>query len=113
MDNFDMMKIVSNKKIGDNHQMSKFVSRKFLHFGENCGYNRDSLIQEVILMKFSKELEERIDKAIEEYETLEKEGKIEWYTHEEVMKSILGDEYRTKLHYSLYDKSKKKIANHS
>lgn len=54
-------------------------------------------------MKFSKELEERIDKAIEEYETLEKEGKIEWYTHEEVMKSILGDEYRTKLHYSLFD----------
>ena len=34
-----MMKIVSNKKIGDNHQMSKFVARKFLHFGENCGYN--------------------------------------------------------------------------
>lgn len=42
-------------------------------------------------MKFSKELEERIDKEIEEIEQDEKAGKIEFYSEDEAFEIMFGD----------------------
>ena len=42
-------------------------------------------------MKLSKELEEKVKKAIEEFEREEKENKIKFYSEEEAMKMMFGD----------------------
>ncbi len=42
-------------------------------------------------MKLSKELEERVKKAIEELEKDEKENKIKYYPEEEAMKMMFGE----------------------
>ena len=42
-------------------------------------------------MKLSKELEEKVKKAIEEFEKEEKENKIKFYSEEEAMKMMFGD----------------------
>ena len=42
-------------------------------------------------MKLSKELEEKVKKAIEEYEQEKKENKIKYYSEEEAMKMLFGD----------------------
>lgn len=65
-----------------------------------------------IFMKFSKELEERIDKAIEEWEKEEREGTLKFYSEEEVIKDILGNKYRDEIHNPLFYKSKNKVKNY-
>ena len=42
-------------------------------------------------MKLSKELEEKVKKAIEEYEQEKRENKIKFYSEEEAMKMMFGD----------------------
>lgn len=42
-------------------------------------------------MKFTKELEERIDKEIEKIEKNEREGNIEFYSEEEAFDIMFGD----------------------
>ena len=42
-------------------------------------------------MKLSKELEEKVKKAIEEYEQEKKENKVKYYSEEEAMKMLFGD----------------------
>lgn len=42
-------------------------------------------------MKFSKELEEFIDKELEKYEKKKKEGKIEFLSEEEAFEIMFGD----------------------
>lgn len=42
-------------------------------------------------MVFSKELEERIDKKIEEIERNEREGNIEFYSEKEAFEIMFGD----------------------
>lgn len=42
-------------------------------------------------MKLTKELEERIQKGIEEFEKEEREGKIKFYSKEEAMKLMFGE----------------------
>lgn len=44
-------------------------------------------------MKFSKELEERIDKAIEEFEIEEAEGKMKFYEEDEAFAIMFGESY--------------------
>lgn len=44
-------------------------------------------------MKISKELEEKIDKAIEEYEKAKREGTMKFYEEEETMQMMFGDNY--------------------
>ena len=44
-------------------------------------------------MKLSKELEEEIDKAIQEYEEAKRENKVVFYTEEEAFKIMFGENY--------------------
>lgn len=42
-------------------------------------------------MVFSKELQERIDRELAEYEQRKKEGKVKFYSEEEAFKIMFGD----------------------
>lgn len=47
-------------------------------------------------MKFSKELEERIDKEILRYEQAKREGKIKFYSEEEAFQIMFNGRYARK-----------------